>query len=885
MADTTERVRYEFEVVTDSAIKELTDFSDVFESVGSGFKRLGTMTNSLSKSIKASTKVFTGFTKAAKAFTGVAIGKGFAEATKEAIDFYETLNLFRVAMKDSIDVGNEFIDHISEWYGLDPKNLMQYTGTFYEMAYAVSMPDEAARTLSTSLTALSVDLASLFNTDVETVTDNLTSGLRGASRAVVKYGLDLRATTVEAFANERGITEQYETMNEASREILRYATAITQAKDAMNDFNRTIKQPANQLRVFKEQITQLGRAIGTFVVKPLKEALPIINGFVMALHTVLTTMAEMLGLSLMEEYESGFDGANESLEGIGKSADEAAKKVRRFIAPFDELNVMQSDNGDDDALGFGEVDPALLQLLDEMQYSLQEVQMKATVVRNHLMLLFGFTLVDDSWVFSPALFGENLAAALPGWRSAIEAFFGYEPSTESWVNTPMTFQQRLSAALPTWQQTIAALFNLDTEALLGNVRLLFYEFKVIAGEAIFGVITDLGELFGIEITDTSLAEWFETLNQKFINLRVWIWENKEEIADWLTKFIELVGLLVIAAPLVTALGDAFFALGSIMMLTSGFVNTVSGLFGGMSNAVGLLTPLFDTLGNVLSTVFGASAFALITLFVLGFVDAVKEMWTNSETFRNNFSVMWENVLGLIGEIVDFVKNVLGAVKQLIEPYVKWISTIIQGLLTPLQGVINSVIDIVRGLFEILNGIFTGDGKKVLTGFLRIFVGLINGLASLLAGAVNLVLGVIKGTIDAVGNMIYSVIKGIIDTVNFFAEFVGHSFDYPSKSSFQTKGAWRIDVPLISLDAALATGGVVTGPTRALIGEAGRSEAVIPLDDSPQMRTLVQRIADAVENNNSKNPQPMEVRVYLDSREITSTQNRTNRMYGRTQQNF
>ena len=129
MADTTERVRYEFEVVTDSAIKELTDFSDVFESVGSGFKRLGTMTNSLSKSITASTKVFTGFTKAAKAFTGVAIGKGFAEATKEAIDFYETLNLFRVAMKDSIDVGNEFIDHISEWYGLDPKNLMQYTGT------------------------------------------------------------------------------------------------------------------------------------------------------------------------------------------------------------------------------------------------------------------------------------------------------------------------------------------------------------------------------------------------------------------------------------------------------------------------------------------------------------------------------------------------------------------------------------------------------------------------------------------------------------------------------------------------------------------------------------------------------------------------------------
>lgn len=879
MAD--EHIVYEFEAITDNAISSLNKLDSALNSLQLGFKRAGSLSKSLSSSIKKTLQPLNSLTKVASAFSGAMLGDALAKGTKEAIDFYETLNLFRVAMKDSIDVGNEFIDNISEWFGLDPKNLMQYTGTFYEMAYAVGAPDEAARTLSTSLTALSVDLASLFNTDVETVTDNLTSGLRGASRAVVKYGLDLRATTVEAFANERGITAQYETMNEASREILRYATAITQAKDAMNDFNRTIEQPANQLRVFKEQVTQLGRAIGTFIVKPLKEALPIVNGFVMALNTVLTTMAEMLGFSLMEEYESGFYGANESLEDIGKSADEAAKKVKRFISPFDELNVMQADK--DDALGFGEVDPALLQLLDEMQYSLQEVQMKATVVRNSLMILFGFTLVDDSWVFSPALFGENLAAALPGWSSAIEAFFGYEPSTESWVNTPMTFQQRLSAAMPMWKQTIAALFDFDTGAFLGNVRLLFYEFKVIAGEAISGVITDLGELFGIEITDKSLAEWFENLNQKFIDLRVWIWENKEEISNWLTKFLELIGLLVIAAPLLATLGDIFFALGGVMLLTSGFVKTVSDLFGGMDKAVSLLTPLFETLGDILSTVFGASAFALITLFVLGFVDAVKEMWTNSETFRNNFSVMWENVLGLIGEIVDFVKNVLGAVKQLIEPYVKWISTIIQGLLTPLQGVINAVIDIVRGLFEMLNGIFTGDGKKVLTGFLRIFVGLINGLASLLAGAVNLVLGVIKGTIDAVGNVIYSVIKGIIDTVNFFAEFVGHSFDYPSKSSFQTKGAWRIDVPLMSLDAAFATGGVVTGPTRALIGEAGRAEAVIPLDNSPQMEQLIKKIADAVDKRGDD--RPVEVRVYLDSREVTSAQNKTNRMYGRTQQNM
>ena len=64
----------------------------------------------------------------------------------------------------------------------------------------------------------------------------------------------------------------------------------------------------------------------------------------------------------------------------------------------------------------------------------------------------------------------------------------------------------------------------------------------------------------------------------------------------------------------------------------------------------------------------------------------------------------------------------------------------------------------------------------------------------------------------------------------------------------------------------ATGGVVTGPTRALIGEAGRAEMVMPLDNSPQMQQFISQIVDAVKGNNA---QPMEVHVYLDSRAIAS----------------
>ena len=853
MADTTERVRYEFEVVTDSAIKELTDFSDVFESVGSGFKRLGTMTNSLSKSIKASTKVFTGFTKAAKAFTGVAIGKGFAEATKEAIDFYETLNLFQVAMKDSIDAGNEFIDNVSEWYGLDPANLMEYTGTFYEMAYAVGAPAEAARTLSTSLTALSVDLASLFNVDVEKVTDNLTSGIRGASRAVVKYGLDLRATTVEAFANAHGITEQYETMNEASREILRYATAVTQAKDATGDFARTLEQPANQLRVFKEQMTQVGRAIGTFFVQPLRDALPVINGYVMAIRVMLETVASLVGVSMESEYTQGFDGATESVDQLGASADATKKKIKSLVAPFDELNILKDNSSsEDEGLGYGTVDPAILGLLDSMEYELEAVRMRAHDVRDAILQFFGFTPTDGvGWLYAPEL-----------------------------------FQERLNAYLPNWQSTIESLFNFNGEALLGNFRLLFYQIGTIISEAVQLALQDLGQLLGIEITDTSLSDWIDHLNEKFIEFRGWLHENQTEIANTITRVAEIVTGLVLLSIVLGPITDLLFTLGGVAFVASTMFNVLATSFSTISTLVSGAFTLFSNFIGFLTTGFSAPFLALIAVVVAGFVTAFTDMWRNSETFRDNFSILWNNFMLLIGEIVELVKNVVKAVWNIVKPAIDFFASIFAGMLIPIQHVIDSIIKIFLGLVEMLNGILTGDMTKVVQGFFRVVSSLVTGITSAIVTVINGVLGAVRGAFNWLGGKIHSWISGLLGFANKVLDVLGMgALSIPDKSKFQFSGTWAISMPNISDATAFATGGVVTGPTRALIGEAGRSEAVIPLDDSPQMRTLIQRIADAVENNNSKNPQPMEVRVYLDSREITSTQNRTNRMYGRTQQNF
>ena len=70
----------------------------------------------------------------------------------------------------------------------------------------------------------------------------------------------------------------------------------------------------------------------------------------------------------------------------------------------------------------------------------------------------------------------------------------------------------------------------------------------------------------------------------------------------------------------------------------------------------------------------------------------------------------------------------------------------------------------------------------------------------------------------------------------------------------------------------------------MVGEGRYSEAVVPLDNSPQMKELVSEIAKAVNKPDSDNSQPIEVHVYLDGKEITHSQNRANRRFGKTQQN-
>ena len=109
---------------------------------------------------------------------------------------------------------------------------------------------------------------------------------------------------------------------------------------------------------------------------------------------------------------------------------------------------------------------------------------------------------------------------------------------------------------------------------------------------------------------------------------------------------------------------------------------------------------------------------------------------------------------------------------------------------------------IKGVYNVFKGIFTGDMKLVLEGFKQIFKGVFDALWSIAKAPLNLI---IKG--------INSLIRGAINIQQ---------------------------IPL------LAKGGVISQPTTAIIGEAGK-EAVVPLENNLEwLDTLATKIANKID---------------------------------------
>lgn len=266
---------------------------------------------------------------------------------KSANDYIENVNLFQVSMGEFYDEAFAYAQLVGDRLGIDPSEWMRNQGVFMSMANGFGLAREQAYALSEGLTELSYDLSSLYNEDVEQSALRLQSALSGEIEPIRRLGISISQATLQEYALTHGIEESVTAMTEQEKALLRSLVLMEGAArvGAIGDFAKTLESPANAMRVFRQQVTQLGRALGSVLLPIIVQILPWVQAFVEILTDGIRALASLVGFTMPDwdtsDWGSGITmGADDATDAIDDTA-KSAKKLKRELLGIDELTILE----------------------------------------------------------------------------------------------------------------------------------------------------------------------------------------------------------------------------------------------------------------------------------------------------------------------------------------------------------------------------------------------------------------------------------------------------------------------------------------------------------------------------------------------------------------
>jgi len=356
-------------------IKELATalkpLADEMNKVAAGFsafpakiQKLLNSTNGLAAANnKASGSYINLYAKLKMAISAVkTVATKIASCITEMNDYIENVNLFTASMGQYAGAAQEYAEQVGELMGIDPGEWMRNQGVFMTLATGFGVASDRAYLMSKNLTQLGYDLSSFFNISYEDAMQKLQSGLSGELEPLRRLGYDLSQAKLQAVALSLGIDKTISSMTQAEKAQLRYYAIMTQVTTAQGDMARTLNAPANQLRIFKAQVTQAARAVGSIFIPALNAILPYAIAGAKVIRYLAGAIASLFGFEMPEVDYSGIDtvvGGAEDATGALDDAADSAKKLKSYMLGFDELNVINPNEGGsaiEDALGGGEFD-------------------------------------------------------------------------------------------------------------------------------------------------------------------------------------------------------------------------------------------------------------------------------------------------------------------------------------------------------------------------------------------------------------------------------------------------------------------------------------------------------------------------------------------------
>lgn len=300
-----------------------------------------------------------------------------------------------------------------------------------------------------------------------------------------------------------------------------------------------------------------------------------------------------------------------------------------------------------------------------------------------------------------------------------------------------------------------------------------------------------------------------------------------------TAVVALGALAIAAGPIasvVTGIGNAMIVLGGLKIGA-----TIAGWAGAIipfkAALVGLLAWTGSTLIPALLAFFSgpvgwtvlavAAVVAMVIAFRKPLGDFLNWLWNWGEPIRQFWVGLWNGVVSNATTSFNAIGGILQAAGT------AWSAILYQVLVQPwiniwnnlLRGPVIAMGQWIQGIWQSISAAFNA---YVVTPISRAW----NALIQLLPNAMRTAAGFIQGVWTGLVNNVKGVLRGLLQSVANAINAVGSQVNRLIRAFNRLPGPDIPLVPTLSVPA-FAKGGVVSGPTLAMVGEGGEPEYIIP----------------------------------------------------------
>lgn len=704
---------------------EMQKVANGFSAFPSKIQKLIANTDRLTVSNnKASRSYINLWAKLSMAITGVKrIASHIASAMKETTGYYETVNLFSVSMGKYAVEAYENVEKVSNLMGIDPAEWMRFQGTIMTLATGFGIASDRAYTMSQQLTQLAYDISSFRDLGIETAMQKIQSGFAGELEPLRAIGYDLSQAKLEAVALSLGIDKSVSSMTQAEKAQLRYYAIMTQVVESQKDMSKTLDSPANQLRIFKAQVTQAARAIGSIFIPALNAVLPYAIAVAKVVRVLAENIASLFGFEMPEVKYPGVDelaSGAENVSGSFDDASESAKKLKSYMLGFDELNVINPDEGKGSSLA---------DTLEQFDFELptydfigEATEGRVAQIVDGMKEWLGLTGEINSWAdLLDTRLGKILkkvgaiAIGIAAWKLT-KAFLDGLKLFKTIISTP-SYSIALSAAI-----TITGImFAFEDMADAIENGLDGFNFAGIVGNSLLGAggAAWLGSTVATWITKSfadskiavaiakaaanlglgsagaagaALAAGIAGIVLGIPTMLVGIYDACKNGIDWLSGLLIPAGATAAGAGIGTIIGS----LGG--PVTAGIGALIGLAVGLVVDGVILIVQNWEKICDWFE-----STFATIGQFFVDLWDGVVSVWNTVADWFNTYVItpIANFFSGLWDGIVDVAQGCWRGIKSVFSPVIDWFSRLFNSVGQTISDVFYNIGVIAKGCWEII----------------------------------------------------------------------------------------------------------------------------------------------------------------------------------------